>query len=183
MDKINVYSKWALRACIAGTLIFTLASGHWVGTSGGAAVLISTFIFEYLNNKILKINKYLVASVYLYCIFSLVMGTMWEFYDKIQWWDILMHILSGIILGAAGIEILNSTSNLKLPVKPSFLFVLGIACLGGIVWEIYEFSIDLLFGLDTQLSSTTGVSDTMWDIIADLAGGILAGVYFLLYKK
>ena len=82
------------------------------------------------------------------------MGNMWDFYDKIEWWDLLMHILSGIILGIIGNLMLkkNIGKNLILRRSLRFFFIVGIACIGGVVWEIYEFTIDSLFNLDTQLA-------------------------------
>lgn len=175
MEKTSFYAKWALRIAIIISLFFTVMSNHWVGTAGGTIVLIATFIADFIDYKFFKLNKKVAAMVYIYCLFSLVLGNMWDFYDKIEWWDIVMHILSGIILGVIGNVILGE--NFKCSSIVRFLFVIGIACIGGLVWEIYEFSIDIFFGLDTQLSKISGVLDTMLDLIADLSGGIAAGIY------
>ncbi len=95
-----------------------------------------------------------------------------------------MHILSGIILGIIGNVILNRNARkLKITKSFRFLFIVGIACIGGVVWEIFEFTVDLLFNLDTQLSNGSGISDTMWDLIMDLTGGVGAAIYFLMSKK
>lgn len=181
MDKIM---KWIIRALIIFSFIFTLRTNHWVGTAGGLLFLVITFIVDYVNFKCFKINKTVITVVYFYCIFSLVMGSMWNFYDNIVWWDILMHILSGVILGIIGSIILDYYLH-KSKVSPvlRFLFIVGIACIGGVLWEIYEFSIDLFFKLDTQLSKSTGVKDTMEDLITDIIGGIVAGIYFIKIKK
>lgn len=178
MDRISSFAKWALRAAIAFSLIFTIINKHWVGTAGGSIVLIATFIVDYINNKFFKINTTITAIVYIYCIFSLVLGNMWDFYDIIEWWDILMHILSGIILGVIGECMLRNSKNTVIESRViRFLFIAGIACLGGIIWEIYEFSIDTFLGLDTQLAKSSGVVDTMLDLITDLLGGILVGLW------
>lgn len=184
MIKINFYAKWILRAAIIFSLFFTLMTKHWVGTAGGTIVLIATFSVDYINYKFFKINTTITSMVYIYCIFSLVMGNMWDFYDKLEWWDIVMHIISGIILGMIGDMILNSHVSDVMPItKIRFLFIIGIACIGGLVWEIYEFSIDCFFNLDTQLSKVSGVSDTMWDLIADLLGGVGIGIYLSCAKN
>lgn len=183
MEKTNFYAKWTLRAAIIFSLIFTLKTKHWVGTAGGTIVLIVTFILDYINYKFFKINITITSMVYIYCIFSLVLGNMWDFYDKIEWWDIVMHILSGIILGTIGDIILNSHIDKNELAIVRFLFIIGIVCLGGLIWEIYEFTIDNLFNLDTQLSKVSGVFDTMLDLIADLLGGVGIGIYLSYVKK
>lgn len=176
MKKFDKYSKWILRISIIGSLAHTLPANHWVGTSGGSLVLIATFIVDFINRKYKRINPTITTYVYFYCIFSLVLGNMWDFYDIIWWWDIVMHILSGIILGLIGNILFNGINKKNFNSKIKFLFIVGIACIGGIIWEIFEFFIDLLLNLDTQLSLSTGVSDTMWDLITDLLGGIIIGL-------
>jgi len=184
MEKINFFAKWILRISIAGSLIYTILTGHWVGTASGALIIIATFLVDCINKRIYKINSIITTMVYIYCLFSLVMGTMWDFYDKLEWWDLLMHILSGLILGAIGNIILNKrTGERQIPKIVRFLFIIGIACLGGVIWEIYEFTIDSLFNLDTQLAKTDGISDTMWDLILDLSGGIGVGIIIAYLDK
>jgi len=178
MIKIEVFSKWLLRISIIISLIYTIFMSHWVGTLGGIIILVATFLVDYLSKRFLKIESIITTTVYLYCIFSLVMGSMLDFYDKIWWWDLLMHILSGVILGVIGNVMLNRNKEKNKVTKLiRFLFIVGIACIGGVVWEIYEFSIDSLFNLDTQLAKNYGVSDTMWDLIMDFIGGLIFAVW------
>ena len=47
----------------------------------------------------------------------------------------------------------------------AFMFAMGM----GAVWEIFEFGMDQLFGLNMQKS---GLVDTMWDLIVDGAGAL-----------
>lgn len=184
MKKLEFFAKWILRLSIIGSLVYTLITGHWVGTAGGALVLIATFLADYINKKHHKINSLITAMIYIYCLFSLVMGNMWDFYDKLEWWDLLMHVLSGVILGIIGnIMIEKRARECHLPPMIRFLFILGVACIGGVVWEIYEFVIDYLFNLDTQFVKMYGISDTMWDLILDFIGGAGIGIFFLIHSK
>jgi len=184
MEKIDFFAKWILRFSILGSLIYTLITGHWVGTAGGTLVLIGTFIGDYINKKHHKINPLITAMIYIYCLFSLVMGNMWDFYDKIVWWDLLMHVLSGVILGTIGNTLIKKEAEKNQISKITrFLFIVGVACIGGVFWEIYEFTIDSLFKLDTQLVRIYGISDTMWDLILDFIGGVGIGIFFSFYGK
>jgi hypothetical protein len=70
-----------------------------------------------------------------------------------------------------------------LPKLRSAALVLVIVSMGvtlEALWEIFEFCIDQLFGLNWQPSNT----DTMFDIIFAVAGTISGGLLFIrLYKK
>lgn len=184
MERLELFAKWTLRVSIIVSLVYTLKIGHWVGTSGGTIILFATFLVDYVNKRYYKIDSLIIIVVYIFCLFSLVLGNMWDFYDKLVWWDLLMHILSGVILGIIGnLIFINMMGKCGLHVMVRFLFIVGIACLGGVIWEIYEFTIDSLFNLDTQLSKINGISDTMWDLITDLIGGSGIAIACTIYDK
>ena len=57
----------------------------------------------------------------------------------------------------------------------AFCFALSI----GALWEIFEFTMDQVFGLNMQKS---GLVDTMWDLIVDMGGALIgasAGFFWL----
>ena len=58
----------------------------------------------------------------------------------------------------------------------SFCFAVAI----GVLWEIFEFTMDNLFGLNMQKS---GLLDTMSDLIIDSIGAFLVSVSGFVYMK
>ncbi len=61
-----------------------------------------------------------------------------------------------------------------------FLITLGL----GALWEIAEFAGDQLLGMHAQGSPEMGpLTDTMWDLIMDGLGGVLAAVLGPIYMK
>jgi hypothetical protein len=58
----------------------------------------------------------------------------------------------------------------------SFCFALAI----GALWEIYEFAMDSIFGLNMQKS---GLVDTMWDLVVDAGGAFVASLIGYFYIK
>ena len=50
-------------------------------------------------------------------------------------------------------------------------------------WEMTEFTIDNIFKIDVQKVASTGVFDTMKDIILAFIGSILFSCYYLISKK
>ena len=58
-----------------------------------------------------------------------------------------------------------------------FAFIFAVAV--GAIWEIFEFSMDSIFGLRMQksmLGDDSGLTDTMWDLIVDTIGAFLISV-------
>jgi hypothetical protein len=62
-----------------------------------------------------------------------------------------------------------------------FAFVFAIAI--GTLWEIMEFGVDQLFGMDTQRSISTGVADTMWDMTVNFTGALIISIMGYYYTK
>lgn len=90
------------------------------------------------------------------------------------WWDTFLHFVSGLLLGFAAIalyeRLVHRDAGKAISAWFVFLFVLGFAALGGVMWEIYEFSGDQFFGTTLQGG---GNKDTMTDLIADVLGGLV----------
>ena len=58
----------------------------------------------------------------------------------------------------------------------SFAFAVAV----GALWEIFEFSMDSILGLNMQKS---GLVDTMWDLIVDTIGAVISSIYGCFYEK
>lgn len=132
-----------------------------------------------------------VLFVIIFVFASLFLGEIRDYYTRYWWWDIALHSSSGILLGIVGfllVHVLNETEDVGLYMKPgfvaffSFLFAVGM----GAVWEIFEFSMDGLFGMNMQkpmLDDPSGLTDTMWDLIVDTIGALVISVLGYSYLK
>lgn len=160
-----------------------------------------TFTFDFLESRQNIRIPHIISStsvVFIFC--GLYLGEVADFYTAFWWWDDMLHILSGIILGLVGfllIYFLNSRFSMNL--SPVFvgLFALTFAVFLGVMWEIFEFVADAVRGSNMQRWSAPddvvligreyqglGLRDTMSDLIVDVIGGLLAGVYaFYLYSQ
>lgn len=123
----------------------------------------------------------LVIVIFIYA--TLFLGEVRNFYYTVWWWDILVHGFSAIVFGFIGFTILYFMVNRhELEAKPwalaifSFSFAMAI----GALWEIFEFSVDSIFGANMQKS---GLIDTMWDLIVDAIGALFASAAAFLYLK
>ncbi|WP_315120405.1 hypothetical protein [uncultured Clostridium sp.] len=140
-----------------------------------------TFI-PYMYTKIFKRkeNRTLSFSIVLFIFLSIYLGTLNNFY-KFTWWDTMLHLVSGTILGFLAIVFMNNLNNSavvkSLNPKFIFLYILSFVALCGVLWEVYEFTADIILGMDMQGVLLTGVTDTMEDLIADLIGGLIPAIY------
>ena len=122
---------------------------------------------------------------------SVFLGEVHGYYERFWWWDLVLHAGSGFLLGIIGfllVHLLNETEHIDVHMKPgfvaffAFLFAVGI----GVIWEIFEFSMDSFFAMNMQkemLGDLSGLTDTMWDLIVDILGALLITVIGYGYVK
>lgn len=145
-----------------------------------ALTLLPAFIARRLQ-VILPVEFSLTACAFLYAAFAL--GEVRDFYQRFWWWDVVLHSLSAIVLGFIGFLIVYSFHmSRRIKAAPIYLalFSFGFALTLGTLWEIFEFFMDIVFGLNMQKS---GLVDTMTDLIVDSLGGLLAAWIGYYYVK
>jgi uncharacterized membrane protein YjdF len=134
----------------------------------------------------------LLALVFVFA--ALFLGEVRDYYARYWWWDIALHTSSGLLLGILGfllVYILNEDDRIDLHMQPRFvaLFAFAFAVAVGALWEIFEFTMDQLFGLNMQkpmLGDPSGLTDTMWDLIVDTLGAAvisLAGWWYMQRRE
>ncbi len=125
--------------------------------------------------------------VFLYC--AIYLGEVRNFYHLIPFWDDILHAFSGAMLGALGfilVDLLNKNKKVSVSLSPFFIsmFAFCFAVSLGAIWEIYEFSLDWILGLNMQKHTYSGKAlvgnaalfDTMKDIIIDTAAAFVVSV-------
>lgn len=138
---------------------------------GAAALMFIPFLARKLFN--ITVPKDMQIAFVLFVAASMILGKVYNLYEIIPVWDKLLHIFSGVMLCVAGARLAKCATG--------FLFGLFAFCFSlaaGAVWEIYEYAVDTLFGLDSQIAAS-GINDTMLDLICDAGGALL----YLLYLR
>lgn len=131
----------------------------------------------------IKLPTTFVFPTVLFIYATLFLGEVGGFYDRIWWWDMVLHGVSAVGFGLIGFTILYMLyRGGKLDASPwlvgvfSFAFAVAI----GAVWEIFEFGMDQMFGFNMQKS---GLRDTMWDLIIDTCGALVVATAGFIHLK
>jgi len=136
-------------------------------------------LFHYTMSETLKFFYFFFIFIALIC------GSVLGWYQSISWFDLFAHFLSGIVFSIVALIILRKMG--LITKKYLFFDILFILCFGLMIassWEFFEFFSDKIFDGDTQWVETTGVDDTMTDMLIAFLGSVLfSGYYFIRMKQ
>jgi uncharacterized membrane protein YjdF len=186
IDKIKLWIFVILRLSIiiAGLLSFFEKNWTCLGLSIlTLIVMLLPSIFERRFN--LEIPSEFEIALILFIYAAMFLGEQQQFYDKFWWWDKMLHSISGLILGNIGfliVNYLNRSNKMNIKLSPVFvaIFSFCFAVTMGAIWEIYEYTMDKLFGFFMQRGS---LDDTMTDLILDTAGALLFAILGYFHQK
>lgn len=124
-----------------------------------------------------------VLAVVLFVGGTLFLGEVYDFYGRFWWWDMVMHGGSAVGFGLIGfvlVFMMFQGDRFTAPHSAVAFFAFCFALAIGAMWEIFEFSMDQIFGLNMQKS---GLFDTMGDLIIDMGGALLGAAAGYGYLK
>ncbi len=167
-----------LSVSVVAILIARAFRGDWQSVFLCALTLL-LFNIPRFANKIFKVTmpRELEIVILLFIFAAEILGEIASFYTHISWWDTMLHTTNGFLMAAIGfalIDILNNSPKFHISLSP--LFVAFVAfCFSmtvGVVWEFFEFSMDMMFDTDMQkdfivgrLSSVTFNPDGLNDVV------------------
>ncbi len=167
----------ALWIAVAGVLLLALADGTWTtATAAAGCLLLASGPSAFTALSGIAFPEGLATGILVYAAAALLAGEMGGFYRTIWWWDILLHLVAAAVLSVAGMALaLMATGGAPPRIAPWVPAVLafGFSMMVGAMWELMEFSLDAVFGTNTQRS---GLPDTMGDMAANLAGGAVGAL-------
>ena len=103
----------------------------------------------------IRIPQTLEIIVYLFIYAAEILGEVNQYYTRVPHWDTMLHTLNGFLAAAIGFSLvllLNWNSRFLFDLSPIYLVIVAF-CFSmtiGVVWEIFEFTMDMFFGLDMQ---------------------------------
>lgn len=185
-QKISVFlmALFILLSLVFGVMAFhagSLARGL-LGSASPAFLLI-----PFLLGKVTRRAVWLNGILFVFLSLSYAVGCVYQGFDRFPYYDKIAHFLSGIVFTICGLCLFlwlcgdhsSLAQNWLLTCAFAFFFSTFIA----VFWEVVEFAGFVLFKHDSQHHLTTGVFDTMEDMIACLLGNLLCVASCALYVK
>ncbi|WP_409300900.1 membrane-spanning protein [Peribacillus sp. SCS-155] len=156
-------------------------ASKWQVALGGTFV--SALPLLLLFKKKIPFNAYLIVGFFVFIFCSSYLGSIAKFYLHYKWWDTTLHVFKGLYVGFFAIALykllIPEQARSKVSRTIVVLFVLSLAISSSALWEIYEYAGDLFY---TDTMQRGGNKDTMYDLLAGLAGGLLVAIYASLNK-
>ncbi|MGH1470645.1 MAG: hypothetical protein ACRBCS_05590 [Cellvibrionaceae bacterium] len=183
--RIHWWIVLVLHVVLGVELIFTVINGHWINVFLILAIMSLMLIPILLGHKFqLDIPSEFQILAIIFVFASLFLGEVRSYYEKLWWWDIVLHGSSGLLLGILGfllIYILNENEQAEIHMRPRFVafFAFLFAIAVGALWEIAEFAADQLLGTNMQkpmLGDDSGLTDTMYDLVVDTIGALIISI-------
>lgn len=175
-----------LHYVLGGSIVLSLVLGSWLTAAVTTGILLLTLAPAVLGRRFsVYIPPEFELLAVLFIFSSLFLGEVHSYYERFWWWDVILHLGSGLLFGILGFLLAYSLNQRPLgepALRPSFvaLFAFAFAVALGALWEIFEFAMDQLFGLNMQKS---GLVDTMWDLIVDTVGAIVIALLGFGYLR
>lgn len=121
--------------------------------------------------------------ILVYLFLGTYLGSFKSFFEKVWWWDILLHLLMGINVALISFSVIYRLKEIKAHVQLSLFmiafFSFTISMAAGGIWEIIEYLLDTYFGSELQQPHP----DTMIDLIFVFIGGLIVSAGGYLYAK
>lgn len=182
--RIQIVISYFLKISLVLVMIAEIFYGRWPLLYISVLALVLMFLPALIQKNlkiILPVEFEFIIILFIYA--SVILGEKHGYYERFVWWDMFLHLQSGLLLGLAGFLIVYILySHDKVKMSPVFvsLFSLCFSIAIGTVWEIFEFFMDRTFGLNMQKS---GLVDTMRDLIINCFGALIAALGGYYYVK
>lgn len=196
-----------LRISLIVCIIYSIVQGNYIMMGESIACLCFSHLwdlFQVFGNDsfIVEVPPLSQTMLNLIILAGIPFGSYLGLFDKLWYYDIIMHVLSGVVSAVFGYDFAVILQRKKgkcsviLAAMFGLMFAMSIAC----GWEIYEFLMDYLHGTNLQLSSAgpetamfdmakyrneygyLGLVDTMTDMINNTIGG-LCGMTFMIILR
>lgn len=119
-----------------------------------------------------------------FCYVAMIVGNLWGGYG-ITGFDKVLHSMSGVLICAAMMmvyAVLRKEIHYEKKEFPIiFLFINGMNMMAAFLWECFEFACLVFLKIDAINHFTSGVYDTMTDMIVCFIGGLLTSVILYFY--
>ena len=176
-ERLQLRISYTLKIIVLFTIIIGIIELNFFMIASSIVILLFTAlpaIIERTFRIILPVEVELAVTIFVLVHFLL--GETADYYNRFWWFDLILHSSSGILIGLVGFIIIYFflyTNKINANPFMVVVFSVSFSLAAGVLWEIFEFIMDLTFGFNMQ---KTGNVDTMSDLIVDFLGACIVGV-------
>jgi len=202
MPKAERYTRYLFIILSIAAVIDNLYRGDMV-TVASAALTILFLLLPPVIERLLKISLPTSFKI-IYLVFiiaSMYLGEIHSFFYRLPVWDIILHTASAMMLAYITflmVFVLNRDNDINLKLSPFFIaiFVFCVPVALGAVWEVFEFAVDKIFGVNMIKAIDPnditrfydyrrGFMNSLHDMVMDTSGAfiIATGAYIYLKKQ
>ena len=167
---------WLVRliwVTLTGVVLWALVTFRWehafVGMATLALSLTPVLAARWAD---IHVPPSFVAAIVMFVGGTVFLGEVFDFYERYWWWDLVMHGGSAVGFGLVGFVLVFMMFQGDRFAAPPFAMAVLAFCFAiaiGTAWEVFEFAMDQLFGLNMQKS---GLNDTMGDLMVNGLGAL-----------
>lgn len=176
----------ALRIIILGWGIYGLFHGSVVEFLEAIFAIIFTHLWDFFQifgkkSFIIEVEASTQTMLTLFIFIAVCVGSTLNNRTTFEHFDIVTHCASGVLSAWFGYDFANIIYRKRGDLGPamSSLFSLAFALSIAVGWEIYEFSMDKLYGMTLQKGNT----DTMVDFISCAVGAVITMLFVAFLRN
>jgi hypothetical protein len=186
-----------LRVFVVGVLAAQILNGNFENVFLCVLTLVLFTLPSFFERHMkIDVPDTFEAIILLFIFAAEILGEISEYYISVPGWDTMLHTINGFLAAAIGfalIDILNREDKFAISMSPMFVALVAF-CFSmtiGVLWEFFEFGMDMLFGMDMQKDTIIngvvdiGLIDTMKDLLVNFAGAIVfsvGGYFYIKYR-
>ncbi|MFN6924929.1 MULTISPECIES: hypothetical protein [Tabrizicola] len=184
MPAPSVLLLTAIRLFLGAEALIGVVTGNGLAIFVATSALALTFLPQLVASRMrLRLPNSFLAAAAAFVLSTIYLGEMHDFYNRLWWWDLVLHGSSAMgfgILGFLLIFMLFEGDRYAAPPWAIGVLSFCVAMTVGALWEVFEYGMDQIFGLNMQKS---GLDDTMSDIMVNALGAAIAGLAGAAYLK
>jgi hypothetical protein len=183
-EKIQLAISYTLKGIMLFTIVMSFVKFNLFLMATSLVILLFSALPAMVQRTfriILPVEVDLVLTAFIFAHF--VLGEAGNYYNRIWFFDLILHTSSGILIGLVGFIIMYFFLYSKRVSANCFIvsvFCVSFSLSASALWEIFEFGMDQIFGFNMQKS---GRMDTMTDLISGFLGACVVGFWVYRYLK
>ena len=182
------YLTYVMQALIVITSVYSFHIGYYAATFFGLVAVGLSLIPKLVYRKLYVVVPWGVTFLIALTLFLYLAGYSYQWYlDLYPYYDMFSRLTGSITVALLGflalLIMMRVSTNLQFKRWQIFSFIVIFTLAFGVIWEIWEFTMDTLARAYLTTPFQQGNTDTMLDLIIDLCGGMLVAILGAFYLK